>query len=212
MDAGKRQRIVVIFALVVCVSLTASANTVRVYGSDFNLRIPADPDNTKGWMDDAIIEILDHFPIADLNVGISVTHTRVFDLQLFLQSPTGRRLCLNMYNPSDEYFNGENYTLTIFDDEAELSIKQAQPPFTGQFRPKPGSLLSVFDGLDTYGSWRLQINDMWDWDTGTLDSFELIITIPEPLTALLLALGTPLMRLRSLRRPIRITKIKISAS
>ena len=198
MDAGREQWIVAIFALVAGFTLVVSASPVHIYGGDFNLRIPADPNNTnttKGWMDDAIIEIPDHFPIADLEVGVSLTHSKVFDLQLYLQSPTGTRLCLNMYN-FDEYFNGENYTLTVFDDEAELSIEQGQPPFTGRFRPEPGNLLSIFDGLDTYGSWRLQINDMYYADSGTLDRFELIITIPEPTTALLLALGVVLMHLR----------------
>jgi subtilisin-like proprotein convertase family protein len=201
MDAGREQWIVAIFALVAGFTLVVSASPVHIYGGDFNLRIPADPNNTnttKGWMDDAIIEISDHFPIADLDVGVSLTHSKVFDLQLYLQSPTGTRLCLNMYNV-DEYFNGENYTLTVFDDEAELSIEQGQPPFIGRFRPEPGNLLAIFDGLDAYGSWRLQINDMYYADSGVLDRFELIITIPEPTTALLLALGVVLMHLRKSR-------------
>lgn len=201
MDAGREQRIVAIFALVAGFTLVVSASPVHIYGGDFNLRIPADPNNTnttKGWMDNAIIEISDHFPIADLDVGVSLTHSKVFDLQLYLQSPTGTRLCLNMYNV-DEYFNGENYTLTVFDDEAELSIEQGQPPFIGRFRPEPGNLLAIFDGLDAYGSWRLQINDMYYADSGVLDRFELIITIPEPTTALLLALGVVLMHLRKSR-------------
>jgi len=203
MDAGKGQWIVAIFALVGGFSLTVTANTVHIYGGDFNLRIPADPNNTnttKGWMDDAIIEISDHFPIADLDVGVSLTHTKVFDLQLFLQGPTGRRMCLNMYN-FDEYFNGENYTQTYFDDEAELSIEQGHPPFTGRFRPEPGNLLAIFDGLDAYGCWRLQINDMYYADTGTLDHFELIIEIPEPLTALFLTLGVALMNFLNRPKP-----------
>jgi subtilisin-like proprotein convertase family protein len=212
MDAGKGQWIVAIFALVVCFSLTASANTVRIYTLDCNLPIP-NPDDPKteagkGWMADAIIEILDHFPIADLNVGITVTHSDIFDLQLYLQGPTGTLLCLNMYDLS--HVNGENYTRTIFDDEAETPIEQGQPPFTGSFRPKSGSLLSVFDGLDTYGSWRLQIYDARFDDTGFLEHFELIITIPEPLTVLFLALGTLLIRKRSPPRPIRTTKISAS--
>jgi len=201
MDAGREQWIVAIFALVAGFTLVVSASPVHIYGGDFNLRIPADPNNTnttKGWMDDAIIEIPDHFPIADLEIGVSLTHSKVFDLQLYLQSPAGTRLCLNMYN-FDEYFNGENYTLTVFDDEAELSIEQGQPPFTGRFRPEPGNLLAIFDGLDAYGSWRLQINDARYADTGFLDHFELIIEIPEPATALLLALGVVLMRLRKSR-------------
>jgi len=197
MDAGKGQWIVAIFAFVAGFTLVASASPARIYGGDFHLRIPADPNNTnttKGRMADAIIEIPDHFPIADLDVGITVTHSDVFDLQLYLQGPTGTPLCLNMYDLS--HVNGENYTRTIFDDEAETPIEQAQPPFTGRFRPQSGSLLSIFDGLDTYGSWRLQIYDARYFDTGFLKHFELTIEIPEPATAILLTLAAGLMRQR----------------
>jgi len=194
MDVGKGQWIVAILAFIMCISFAAYAEPVYIYGGDFNLRIPADPQNTKGWMDDAIIDIPDHFLIYDLDVSISVTHSHVFDLQLYLQSPKGTRLCLNMYD-LNEFFDGENYTQTIFDDEAQLSIEQGQPPFTGRFRPESGTLLSVLDGQDTSGSWRLQIYDAYYADTGTLDRFELIIKIPEPATALLLTLGAVLMTL-----------------
>ena len=107
-----------------------------------------------------------------------------------------------MYNPLDEFFEGENYSQTIFDDEADISISLGQAPFTGRFRPKDPYLLSAFDGEDVYGSWRLQICDMWDYNTGTLDSFELMITnhTPEPATAILLLLGTTLFRLHNPRR------------
>jgi len=199
MDVGKGQWIVAILALTMCLNFAAYAEPVYIYGGDFNLRIPADPQNSKGWMVDAIIDIPDHFLIYDLDVSISVTHSHVFDLQLYLQSPTGTRLCLNMYD-LNEFFDGENYTQTIFDDEAELSIEQGQPPFIGRFRPESGTLLSVLDSQDTYGPWRLQIYDAYYADTGTLDRLELIITIPEPATALLLTLGVVLMHLRKSRR------------
>ncbi|MHC4084469.1 MAG: proprotein convertase P-domain-containing protein [Planctomycetota bacterium] len=99
-----------------------------------------------------------------------------------------------------EFFEGANYTQTVFDDEAELSIKQAEPPFTGSFRPVEPYKLSDFDGEDAYGIWRLQIYDAWDWDTGTLDSFELVITTPEPATAIFLILGASLVTLFNTRR------------
>jgi len=104
-----------------------------------------------------------------------------------------------MYN-LDEYFEGANYTNTVFDDEAEIPIEQGEPPFTGRFRPKAGNLLQVFDGQDAYGLWRLRIYDMWDADIGTLNSFELIITTPEPATAILLTLGAGLMTVFKPRR------------
>ena len=208
MDArSAMQWIVAILVVVVGVSFPVFAGPVHIYGGDFNLPIPkldsSDPYISKGWMADAVIEILDHFTIHDLDVRISITHTNVFDLQIFLQSPAGSRLCLNMYNPFDEFFEAANYTQTIFDDEAETAIEQAEPPFTGRFRPKAidaGNLLEIFDGENVNGLWRLQIYDMWDWDTGNLDSFELVITTPEPATAIFLILGASLVTLFKPRR------------
>jgi len=142
-------------------------------------------------MDDAVIEVLDHFIIADLDVGITLTHTNVFDLQISLQNPAGTILTLNMYN-FDEYFEAENYTNTIFDDEAPLSIKEGEAPFTGRFRPL--DVLSDFDGTDAYGLWHLRICDMWEWNIGTFNHLELIFT-PEPSTATLLILGASLLTL-----------------
>jgi hypothetical protein len=98
-----------------------------------------------------------------------------------------------MYDFKDEFGTYPNYTNTIFDDEALLSIEQAEPPFTGRFRPRQPYELSLFDGHDTYGTWSLQIYDMYDWDTGTLDSFELIFTTPEPASSLILAFGGALL-------------------
>lgn len=176
-----------------------------IYTGDFNLRIPAEPDSSKGWMADAIIGVPDYIVISDLDAGISLTHTNVFDLQIFLQSPAGTIICLNTYN-FHEYFEGENYTNAIFDDEAEIPIEQGEAPFTGRFRPvdvDPYNKLSKFDGEDAYGSWRLRIYDAWDWDTGTFNRFGLMITTPEPATAIFLTLGVGLMRLRRPRSNLK---------
>jgi subtilisin-like proprotein convertase family protein len=171
----------------------------HIYPGDFNLPIPANPDDTNGWMNDAIIEIPDHFVISDLDIGINVTHTNVFDLQIRLQSPAEKLIYLNMYN-YDEFFVGANYTNTVFDDEALLSIKEGSAPFTGRFRPVEPYKLSEFDGEDAYGSWRLQIYDAFYYDTGTFNHFELMISAPEPATALLLTFGIGLVSLFKPRR------------
>ena len=107
-----------------------------------------------------------------------------------------------MYNPFNEFFEGENYSQTIFDDEADISISLGEAPFTGRFRPREPYLLSAFDDEDVYGSWRLQIYDAFYYNTGTLDSFELIITnyTPEPATAILLTFGIGLVSLFIPRR------------
>jgi len=191
MDAQSRlQWIVAVLFGLGALSFPVFADEVYTYQGDFNLQIPADPDASQGWMAEAVIEIDSHFTISDIDVGVTLTHTNVFDLQIFLQSPDGTSLCLNMYNPDNEFFTGADYSQTIFDDEALIPIGQAEPPFTGRFRPDAGSLLEIFDGQDAYGPWQLQIYDAYYHDTGTLDSFELTITIPEPATVVLLVLGT----------------------
>jgi subtilisin-like proprotein convertase family protein len=187
-------RMVAALFLVMVFPSVGFPDPVYIYSGNFNLPIPANPDDTKGWMADAIIEVPDHFVISDLDAGISLTHTNVFDLQIFLQSPAGTRICLNMYD-YDEFFIGANYTNTIFDDEAPFSIREGEVPFTGRFRPLEPDKLSEFDGEDTYGSWRLRIYDAWDWDTGTFNHLELMITTPEPATAVLLTFGIGLVAL-----------------
>jgi len=207
MDARNiTQRIVVLAVLTggACLASTAYSNLIYTYGSPFNLSIPSptasEAEYGRGWMDDAIINIPDHIIISDVDIAITVTHTNVFDLQLQLKSPAGNSCWLNFYN-FDEFFIGANYTATVFDDEADLPIKQGHAPFVGRFRPR--NPLDVFDNRDAFGTWRLRICDMHYYDTGTLESFELTITTtPEPATVLLLGLGAVLI---TLLKPIRRT-------
>jgi len=186
-----------------CVSFACAA-PVRIYGRDnFNKPIPADPKNSKGPMEDAAVTITDNVTISDLDVFISIDHTNVFDLQLFLESPAETRICLNMYDFKKEFFKGKGYAQTIFDDEAALGIEHGRAPFNGRFRPKavgPRNLLAAFDGESLAGTWKLQVHDSFFYDTGSLKTFKLIVTIPEPACAILLSLGTGLVVLHKPRR------------
>lgn len=197
MDARSiEQRSVVTFLVVAVFCFPASADMGPIiYSQDFNLFLldPIEPNESA--MTEATIEVIDSFLITDLDVRIDITHTQVFDLQLILEGPTGAWLCLNMYDFEKEFFEGENYTNTTFDDEAELSIKDVNAPFTGRFKPEPGYLLECFDGFDAFGIWRLQIYDMWPADTGTLDHLELIFNTPEPASALLMTFGATILAL-----------------
>jgi subtilisin-like proprotein convertase family protein len=194
--------VVTAMLIVAFVSSFAQAAPVRIYHADFNSPIPSpdDPDSEagRGWMQDAIIDVPDHFTILDLDIGINVIHTSAFDLQIFLQSPAGTNLLLNMYN-FDEFFEGADYTDTIFDDEALTAIEHGNAPFNGRFRPRAPGLLDAFDGEDTFGQWRLRIYDAYYADTGELKNFKLFITVPEPASLSLFALATGLLLLRKPR-------------
>lgn len=186
-----------VLLLSVAASVRATPDTYY-YEGQFHLPIPAAPGATKGWMTDAVLDVPDHVAIADLDVTITLTHTNVFDLQLFLQSPSGTRVLLNMYDPFTGYFNGDDYDHTIFDDEAAVAIQEGLPPFAGRFRPLIPGTLSSFDGQDAYGPWRLQIYDAFYADTGQLDTFGLFITttptIPVPTALVLAVIGLGLVR------------------
>lgn len=189
MDAQRAiHRIVAILVLVIGAGRPVFAGPAPVtYGGNFNLPLN-DPIGPGSALTEAAIEVIDHFVITDLNVEINITHTRIFDLQLILQSPDGTGVCLNKYE-FDEIFEGENYTETVFDDEAEISIEDAVAPFTGRFRPETGYLLGSFDGQDACGTWLLRIYDMWPVNTGELDSAELVFNTPEPASAVIFGLG-----------------------
>ena len=196
---SRAQWIVAVLFGVSAMSFPVFAGEVYTYSGDFNLQIPAEPDTSKGWMAAAVIEIDRHVTILDLDIGITLTHSNVFDLQIFLQSPEGTTLCLNTYD-FREFFKGADYAQTVFDDEAQTPIGQAQPPFTGRFKPNSSDGLELFDGQDAYGPWHLQIYDAYYYDTGTLENFELTLTVPEPATVALLVLGTGLAALLRPRR------------
>lgn len=193
-------RVVVGVVLAGLVVAVADADVVCTYSKQFNLRIPAEPGTTRGWMENAIIDVPSHLIITDLDVSVDLTHSSVFDLQLFLESPSGTGVLLNMYDLVQGYITGKDYSGTTFDDEAGTPIEAGSPPFTGSFRPLEGSSLSIYDGEDAYGPWKFRVADAYYNDTGHFDAYSLIITVPEPATIAFLLLGSGLAGSPLLRR------------
>jgi subtilisin-like proprotein convertase family protein len=206
------QRIVAIVVILAGAWGGAYAGPVYTYQGWFNLSIPAqdEPESEfgRGWMADAVMEIPDHHFISDLDISISLTHESLFDLQILLQSPAGTKVALNLAGNLAFMVRGKDGRLKpvggsrdlFFDDEAQVSIEQASDPFVGPYRPVEPFQLSEFDGEDPFGLWRLRIYDAFYSDTGTLNTFELVITTPEPASATLLTLGAGLLLLLRPRR------------
>jgi len=115
------------------------------------------------------IEIPDIVNIVDVNVNLTLTHTWVEDLRIYLVSPDGTKVTLSQNSGGD----GDNYTETIFDQDSGISISSASAPFTGSFRPVQS--LDIFNGQRANGNWILQILDQGPQDTGELIDFSLQI-------------------------------------
>lgn len=186
----------VVFAAVV---LPSNATTITyVYDGPFR-PIPADEDSNIGPMEDAVIDVGEHFNVIDLDVAVDIVHTSACDLSMTLRGPAGQEIYLNAYDMND-FVKAPNYADTVFDDEAKLGIEQGGAPFSGYFRPKRGNYLSSFDGTDAFGQWRLCINDIYHDDSGYLENFELRFTVPGPTTFVLFSMSSLFLRRRGLSR------------
>jgi len=106
--------------------------------------------------------------IADLNVKMNITHGYVWDLAIRLTGPGGQE-CYLFYHQDG---GGDNFTNTVFDDEASTDIGSGTPPYTGSFRPYAS--LGVFDGLSMAGTWLMDVYDQAGPDEGSLDSWSLV--------------------------------------
>ncbi len=116
------------------------------------------------------VTVTDDDTVLDVDVRLNATHTYTGDLDIFLIGPNGTRVELS----TDNGGTGENFTETVFDDEAVTSITSGSAPFTGSFRPE-GSLADL-DGIPSAGTWRLEITDDAGADQGQLLDWTLILT------------------------------------
>ncbi|HEY4309282.1 MAG TPA: proprotein convertase P-domain-containing protein [Pirellulales bacterium] len=116
--------------------------------------------------------------IMDLNVNLTINHTRDSNLGVTLISPSGVSVVLINHGGG----NGANYTNTTFDDQSGTAISSGAAPFTGSFRPS-GTSLASFTGLNAQGTWQLVVTDTVTGNTGTLVNWSLsILTASEPTT------------------------------
>ena len=120
---------------------------------------------------DIPINVGSHFNINDLNVSLNIVHSRAADLQLDLVAPDGTIVPLSKMGAATA--TGANYTNTYFDDSATVNINLGTAPFSGAFAPtsfNPFSAtptgLSVLNGKDAFGTWKLRVTDGKAGNTG----------------------------------------------
>ena len=121
------------------------------------------------------IEVNEDVVISDVNFNIDIAHTYINDLQIILQHPDGTQAVLFDRNCGSE----DNLDIT-FDDEASSAIVCGSP--TGGTFQSGGTALSIFDGLNSAGTWLIVIRDYWNEDTGLLNDYTLEICATSPLS------------------------------
>jgi subtilisin-like proprotein convertase family protein len=112
--------------------------------------------------------------ISDLNVRVNIQHGWNEDLDVFLIAPDGTRVELF----TDVGSSSSNFTNTQFDQNAATLITAGSAPFTGVFRPEGN--LSVLNGKQLFGNWRLEVKDDAKWISGKLVDWSITATYFTP--------------------------------
>jgi len=117
--------------------------------------------------------------IKDLNAAVQITHTDTADLDLWLfKGDKSIPLAQNVSGPGandDNFGSGTGCVggMTVFDSAAPLRIAQGVNPFDGPFRLNQNDLpMSVYNGDQLKGTWRLVVVDQDDVDIGTITCFQ----------------------------------------
>jgi subtilisin-like proprotein convertase family protein len=122
------------------------------------------------------LDVREAGPVWHLAVGVRIEHARDSDLAISLVAPDGTALRLS----SHEGRSGQNFgsgsrncsgVMTVFRDDAYLSLARSSPPFDGVHRPD--ERLSHLYGKQARGRWTLRIEDDVAGKTGTLLCWQL---------------------------------------
>ena len=107
--------------------------------------------------------------IDDVNVlNLGISHTWINDLIITLESPAGTQVTL-----IDQICNSEDNIQTNFDDESSNAYGSLPCPPTNNGTYQPFEALNGFDGEDLNGTWTLIIQDVFNQDGGSLNSWSL---------------------------------------
>jgi cysteine-rich repeat protein len=114
--------------------------------------------------------------IHDLDVTVSISHDTASELDVFLTSPSGRRIDLvtDVGGGNSDLFDG-----TTFDDQASDLVGDAELPDDGDAFTAvvPEGGLAAFMGEDPNGQWTLTAIDDTAGFNGEIDSWSLAITV-----------------------------------
>jgi uncharacterized repeat protein (TIGR01451 family) len=153
-------------------SLRGLPDTVNEYANTVPLPIPDNQCST-GWVS-SVITVPDSFYIADVNVGIWMTHTYRGDVELQLRAPDGTTVLLIA-----DLGSGADNINALFDDSAPAAPDAVNhtppPPYYTDHPWTPVGPLAAFRGVASAGDWTLDVCDDAGGDIGTLEQWTLFM-------------------------------------
>ena len=104
--------------------------------------------------------------VSDVNIGLNVTHSWPNDLVITIASPNATQV--PAWNRACA--GNDNFNVTLNDGSPAFTCVANM---TGTF--SPSSPLTAFNGGVSNGTWSLSVADFWNVDTGTVNSWSVIV-------------------------------------
>jgi subtilisin-like proprotein convertase family protein len=111
------------------------------------------------------------FLITDADLTLDITFANDPDLEAYLVLPDGTEV--RLFRNVGTTGTRQNFTGTVFDDQAPTPIDIGGPPFSGRFRPQEP--LDALNGRDAVGSYGLKIVNKSATLVGNLNSWSLAL-------------------------------------
>jgi uncharacterized repeat protein (TIGR01451 family) len=122
------------------------------------------------------------FIVADVDLGVFLTHTYRSDLRITLTSPTGTTVQVMTWtgnvqsgdNLNDRFDDEATAMLTTHNPTVADPLTPAPPPYSHSFQPS--APLSAFDGQSAAGNWTMVLCDGVGTDVGNFTRADLFLT------------------------------------
>lgn len=120
------------------------------------------------------------YTVSDVDIGILAAHTYRGDFLMYLTSPAGTRVQLfTGTGAGAQNFNvlldgGAGTSVTTHSGNDSATASTSVPPYEETFAP--ANSLAAFNGQNSLGTWRFEICDRFNQDSGTFYQADLFLT------------------------------------
>lgn len=173
--------------LCLCAALVSSLFAVAAHAqttsytnsTDGAVNESATPCTTSGYLV-RNFTVSTNYVISDVDIGVLIAHSYRGDLLMYLSSPSGTRVQIftgtgagaNNFNVRMDRASGTSVTTHTSNDTATAGT--AVPPYQRTFAP--ANTLAAFNGQNAQGTWRLEICDRYNQDSGNFYQADLFLT------------------------------------
>ncbi|MET2985870.1 T9SS type A sorting domain-containing protein [Aureibaculum conchae] len=125
--------------------------------------------NTAGVV--STINVPSNFLVSDVNISLDITHSWLWDLQIYLKAPNGTEILIYDRTCGSSGQQRRNINATFDDEASSVICNNAIPAISGN--TKSQDLLSTFNSLSSLGNWQLKVVDNSHGDVGTINNWSI---------------------------------------